>query len=115
MHTGRFIIVFLGFVFLLIVIFASKNIAGLMRDRFGRFLPTNVPGKNLVSPTPIPLLTPSIEKRSTSIPYETKTSTNGDEIPATGPEALAWIVISGSLSGGLILNKYSKKITWKNN
>lgn len=101
MASNRLILIFLGFIFLIIVILSSSRIAGGLRERFGKFLPTTntttetTPTLTMEAETPTPTLIPGT------------TSTPSGEIPATGPAELAYLILGGSLIAGLALKRMS--------
>ncbi len=101
MTSSRLILIFLGFIFLIIVILSSSKIAGALRERFGKFLPT---ANTTVETTPTPTIeaetpTPSLIPGATSTP--------SGEIPSTGPSELAYFILGGSLIAGLALKRIS--------
>lgn len=103
MTSSRLILIFLGFIFLIIVILSSNRIAGFLRERFGKFLPANnttvettpTPTSFMEGETPTPTLIPGT------------TSTPSGEIPSTGPTELAYLILGGSLVVGLAFKKVS--------
>ncbi len=111
MSSSRIILLFLGFIFIIIVILSSAKIAGGLRARFGKF----IPGGTVTSDISI---TPSAAPTATLTPKPTVTapSTNkggqpisksspASETPATGPRETAWLIISGSLLTGIVIRK----------
>src|SRR3989338_1191000 len=109
MTSSRLILLFLGFIFLVIVILSSNRIAAGVRDRFGKFLPfiKSESATQAIPPTP----TPTIKKTAfISIPTPTliiygEKSTNSSEIPATGLNNVVWLILGGSLTLGGIFKK----------
>lgn len=102
MTSSRLILIFLGFIFLIIVILSSGRIAGGLRDRFGKFLPISKTATTEVTPTP----TIEAETPTPTIVAGT-TSTPSGQIPATGPAELAYFILGGSLIAGLALKRIS--------
>lgn len=107
MTSSKLILIFLGFIFLIIVILSSSRISAALRSRFGKLIPainTNTEG---LTPTP------TIEVSETPTPTPTivygRGTTNrnnsGKNIPATGPADLAWLVLGGSFLTGVVLKK----------
>jgi len=123
MSSSRIILVFLGFIFVIIVILSSGRIAAALRARLGQFFPFMKSTSLTTSPKVSPTLTPSaVYKISpTSIPsptlsafYGGQNTTKGGitttEIPATGPNDLAWVILGGSTAIGYSLKKLSSFI-----
>ncbi|MCJ7740794.1 hypothetical protein MUP32_05800 [Candidatus Microgenomates bacterium] len=130
MSSSRIILVFLGFIFIVIVILSSGRIAVALRSRLGQFFPF-MKSTSLTTPPKItPTLTPSaVYKISpTSMPsptlsafYGGQNTTKGGqnttkggvttaEIPATGPNDLLWVILGGSTAIGYSLKKLSNFI-----
>ncbi|OGG00382.1 hypothetical protein A2Y99_00825 [Candidatus Gottesmanbacteria bacterium RBG_13_37_7] len=114
MTSNRLALIFLGFIFLIIVILTSSKIAGFLRTRFARFLPSNLKLTKQITPTPTPtvklILQPTIIptvslQSASSVGTRNKSSSNG-EIPATGPAEISYLVLGGSMLGGFILKKF---------
>lgn len=105
MTSSRLILIFLGFIFLIIVILSSKQIAKALRDRFGRLLPAAKVTTEEIAPTP------TIIEAETPTPTpetkEQKETTSVKEVPATGPNDMLWIVLGGSLIAGITLKKFT--------
>lgn len=118
MSSTRTILIFLGFIFLIIVIISSGKIAGALRDRLGKI----IPGFTLSSGVKLtPTVTPTKSSAPTVTPTPTsqakyqsnaKSSVSG-EIPATGPESFSYILISASLLGGIYLKRFAKRSNLK--
>lgn len=116
MSSSRLILIFLGFIFLIIILLSSNKIATALRSRFGKFVPTlNVSGK--ISPTPTPtmaLKTPTPTKLPTITAGQTGRFGGGEkgsppgEIPATGPSEVVWLILTGSALVGVTLKKLSR-------
>lgn len=108
MTSSRIILIFLGFIFLIIVILSSSQISGVLRQRFGSFIPTLKPSIEEIVPTPT---TPFIEEKllapTPSIIYSGggKKGDLAGEIPATGPEDFFWVILGGSFLIGVALKK----------
>jgi len=104
MTSSRFILIFLGFIFLIIIILSSSRISGALQKRFGNIFP---PLKLYSTPTPTPTI-PIVEQPT---PTPTRVynygafSSPSSEIPATGPELISIILISGSFLTGISLKK----------
>lgn len=99
MTSSRFILIFLGFIFLIIVLLAGNRIAAGLRAQFGKFLPSTK--QTQITPTPtIGELSPTPTLTSSG-----QGSTSSSEIPATGPENLVWLILGGSLLSGITLKK----------
>lgn len=108
MTSNKLILIFLGFIFLIIVILSSSRISQALRSRFGNLVPSLKPTTEDITPTPIfetetPTPTPTVI-------YGQKGNTNSAKnIPATGPEDLAWLVLAGSFLTGFTLKRISSK------
>lgn len=103
MTSSRLILIFLGFIFLIIIILSSNRIAASLRERFGKFLPTT---NTTVDITPTPTMESEAGTPTPTLIPET-TSTPSGEIPATGPSDLAYFILGGSLIAGLALKRIS--------
>ncbi|OGG26411.1 hypothetical protein A2960_06045 [Candidatus Gottesmanbacteria bacterium RIFCSPLOWO2_01_FULL_39_12b] len=103
MLSSRLILIFLGIIFLIIVILSSSRIAGSLRQRFGSFIPT-IRQSAETTPTPTPF-----EETGTPTPtfYFKITGTPANQIPATGPADLLWLTLGGCLIAGLSLRKFT--------
>jgi hypothetical protein len=113
MSSSRLILIFLGFIFLIIVILTSGQIAGALRSRFGNFIPggTKVAG---ISPTPSPAkspvkptITPTSGAGNGAVYRNNKIDTN--QTPATGPADLALALMGAGSGLGYLLRKISSK------
>jgi len=109
MTSTRIILVFLGFIFLVIIILSSNKIGAALRAKLGKFLPSVKPPYEQISPTPtlIPTFTPTPTIQKPNTISNGKNTTPSNEIPATGPESGVYIVLGGSLILGLTLKKYA--------
>lgn len=111
MSSTRTILIFLGFIFLIIVILSSGKIAGVLRDRFGKFIPgLTMSSGAKITPTVTPLKTPT---PTLTIAPNNQTAvksppTAPDEIPSTGPENIVYVLISSGFLGGWYLKKLSQ-------
>lgn len=113
MTSSRLILIFLAFIFLIIIILSSTRISNSLRSRFGNMVPSLKPTTDEITPTPTveeqvqtPTPTPTI--------FYGKTTTNGkivQNIPATGPADLVWLVLGGSFFTGVTLKKITSKIS----
>ncbi|MBI3954912.1 hypothetical protein HY338_00580 [Candidatus Gottesmanbacteria bacterium] len=114
MSSSRIILIFLGFIFIIIVILSSTKIAGALRARFGKFIPggtvtsdisltpTNIMPTITITPKPTNKVSvPSTNKGGQPVSKSSPTS----ETPATGPAETAWLIISGSLLTGIGIRK----------
>lgn len=113
MTSSRLILIFLGFIFVIIVILTSSKIAGALRSRFGGFFPpintTTTETTEEISPAPTLVLSPDL-RRDEGLVEEGQikvTSTPSGNIPATGPAEVMWFLLFGSLLGGISLRKFS--------
>lgn len=117
MTSSKLILIFLGFIFLIIVILSSNRIAGSLRTRFGKFLPSIKRSAETISPTPTPTFEVKAKAPTPTVVYGEKigdsTTIPNGEIPATGPADLFYIVIGGSLLAGLSLKKLTTTTTWR--
>lgn len=107
MTSNRLILIFLGVILFIIVGLSSRQIGGVLRQRFARFLPPLRPTTTEVTPTPtfiireeVPTLTPA-----PAVVYGGEKGAPPGEIPATGPEDLLWLVLGGSFLIGVSLRK----------
>lgn len=111
MTTNRLILIFLGIIFLIIIILGSNRIATSLRQRFANFLPKVSPTVTLEEVTPTPISFGSLKPTITPISSPkvagttTAKSTANSEIPATGPTDFAWLILGGSGLVGLALKK----------
>jgi hypothetical protein len=103
MSSTRFILIFLGFIFIIIVILSSQKIAGGLRERFGGIIPFPKATNEEVTPTPS---ASGFEEETTPTPtLILGSSTPSGEIPATGPAEVAYFILGGSLFLGALLRK----------
>lgn len=132
MTSSRFILIFLGFIFVIIVLLTSSRIAGALRSRFGKLIPSIFPITASSSPTPkISQITPNVLPSPTSYasrfptgtpkggsnaptaqrdaPDGASQSSQTGETPATGPETLLYALLGGSFLTGSLLKRYSKR------
>lgn len=108
MSSNRLILIFLGIIFLIIVILTSSRIAGTLRQKFSAFLPsmsvtTLTPTPTVTQKTFTPTPTPARQTGGTA----TANSTPNGEIPATGTSDWIWLLLGGSLLVGISLNRLS--------
>ncbi len=111
MSSSRIILLFLGFIFIIIVILSSAKIASGLRARFGKFIPGGTVTSDIsITPSVVPTVTltpkptvaaPSTNKGGQPVSKSSPTS----ETPATGPAETAWLIISGSLLTGIVIRK----------
>lgn len=121
MSSSKLILIFLGFIFLAIILLSSNKIATSLRGRFGKIFPTlNVASKITPTPTPtIALKTPTPTKLPTTVTNQTGRFSGGEkgsptsEIPATGPAEVMWLILGGSAAAGVVLTKISHRSTLK--
>lgn len=122
MSSSRLVLIFLGIILVVIVILTSNRIAAFLKSRFGNLVP---PLKfSAVETTPTPSPTPTIRLTLTPTEIPTTTTKGGvkiyptmptgkstptGQIPSTGPEELAYVLIGGSAGLGFILKKISSK------
>lgn len=107
MTSSRLILIFLGFIFVIIVILTSSRIAGSLRSRFGGFFPTvNTTTTEEISATPPPPAETPAPAPITPPGKEKVTSTPGGTIPATGPPEIMWFLLGASFLSGLSLRKF---------
>ena len=114
MTSSRLILIFLAFIFLIIILLSSNRIATTLRSKFGKMIPSLSPITDNITPTPTiieetptPVLSPT-----PTIVYGNgiKRSTNAAKnIPATGPEDLAWLILGGSFFSGIVLKRITAK------
>jgi hypothetical protein len=124
MSSSKLILFFIGIILLIIIILSSNKLGIFFRQKFGKYLPSTLSPASKVSPTPIrmfisPTATPVIynsainnNSKKSQVYYSGK-STSSDQIPATGPENILYLLLSGSMITGFTLNKIasrSKKI-----
>lgn len=110
MTSSRLILIFLGFIFVIIVILTSSKIAGALRSRFGGFFPPiNTTTTEEISPAPTLVLSPDVRRDEGLVEEEQikVTSTPSGNIPATGPAEIMWLLLGVSLLSGLSLRKFS--------
>ncbi len=110
MTSSRLILIFLGFIFVIIVILTSNKISSAIRQRFGKYLPSTQVITEGVTPTPT-----IVEVTASPTPFDysgnssTNSSTPTGEIPATGPNDLMWLILVTSLIAGLSFKKFGSK------
>jgi hypothetical protein len=120
MTSSKLILFFIGIILLIVVILSSNKIGVFLRDKFGRFLPSSIVQTAKISPTPIKSLTPTINPITTITPNvqvynNTGVSKGGiqsspsNQIPATGPEELVYVIISGSFFTGFAINRLASR------
>lgn len=121
MSSSRIILLFLGFIFIIIVILSSAKIAGGLRARFGKYLPGGTITSDIsITPEVMPTLTLTPEPTTTA-PVTNKggqpvsKSSPTSETPATGPAETAWLIISGSLLTGIGIRNFGSLKTVKKN
>lgn len=113
MTSSRLILIFLGFIFLIIVILSSSRISAALRTRFGKMVPSLNPTVEDASLTPTPTLEMATSTPTPTIVYGGGVSKGGTasakNIPATGPADLVWLVLGGSFFAGVTLKKITAK------
>ncbi len=114
MTSSRLILIFLGFIFLIIVILSSSRISAALRSRFGKFLPPLTPTveETSLTPTPTVLETPTptiVYGRGTNGTSNKSGTASAKTIPAAGPADTVWLLLAGSFSAGVILKKIAGK------
>lgn len=105
MTSSRLVLIFLGIIFLIIIILSSGRIAGALRSRFASYIPNIRPAESEIIPTP------SLETDSPTpsvTPILSQKSSPNSEIPATGPNSIIWLILGSSLIAGIILKKAVK-------
>ena len=104
MTSSRLILIFLGIIFLIIIILSSGKIAGALRERFASFIPNLKPAEEL---TPTPTVEMETPTPTITLSYPRPSSSQSGEIPATGPNNIVWLVLGTSLVTGIGLKKLS--------
>lgn len=111
MTSSKLILIFLGFIFLIIVILSSSRISAALRARFGKIIPSIKTSTEDQTPTPTPTIeitdTPTLTPTSVYGRGATNKNNSSKNIPDTGPADLVWLVLGGSFLTGV----YIKKIT----
>lgn len=97
MTSTRLILVFLGIIFLIIVVLAGRRIASNLQNSLAGL---NIPGFRGAQITLTP--TPTV--------MEKKDSSDNGEIPATGPSEVVYLLISGGIIGGTVLRLAAKNL-----
>lgn len=123
MSSSRIILLFLGFIFIIIVILSSAKIAGGLRQRFGKFIPGGTVTSDIsITPSIMPTVTLTPQPTNkVSAPSTNKggqpvsKSSPASETPATGPAETAWLIISGSLLTGIGIRKLASLKAVKKN
>src|SRR3989338_6898370 len=116
MTSSRLILIFLGIIFLMIIILSSNRVIKGLRDRIGSILPVGKTAVQKTTPTPLPTKV-MISITPTSTPSPKTGAVSGEQItkggvkqiPSTGATELAWLVIGGGSLIGLTLRKISRK------
>ena len=116
MTSSRLILVFLGIIFLMIIILSSNRVIKGLRDRIGSFLPVGKPAVQKTIPTPSPTkvmisITPSSTQSPKAGTVQGEQTTKGGvkQIPSTGATEIAWLAIGGSSLVGYTLRRISRK------
>lgn len=113
MTSTRLILVFLGIIFLIIVVLAGRRISTNLKNSLAGL---NIPGFRgaQITLTPTPTVTGEakggVVPTMTPVVLEKKESSDNGEIPATGANEIAYFVISGGLIGGAVLRKVTGKL-----
>lgn len=110
MTSSKLILIFLAFIFFLIVVLSSSKIANFLRSRFGSMVPSISPISEDITPTPSIIETTLTPTPTIVYGNGYRTETKGGivrTIPASGPEDLAWLILGGSFSAGIVLKKIS--------
>lgn len=124
MTSSKFILIFLGFIFVVVVLLTSNRIAGALRDRFGKLIPPlSFLSAADTTPTPVPSPTVYVSRFPTGTASSGTTTTKGGlvntpeakstptgETPATGPETFIYLLLGGSFLAGSLLKKQSKNV-----
>lgn len=123
MSSNRLVFLFLGIIFLVIIILSSSRIASTLRGWFGKYIPPSFQGITL-SITPIVTAIPTkiaqapsptlIPKNEGNVIGTTK-GTPSTQIPATGPQEVVWFLVGASATGAIVLRKLEKVISLKKN
>jgi hypothetical protein len=121
MSSNRLALLFLGFILIIVLVLSSKRIAGFLRSRFSRFLPSSITTEEQITPTPTPIssLVDITKKgklqKSTPTPIRSpqialkKGAPPTGEIPATGPAEVVWMLLGSGAAGGIIIRKLSSR------
>lgn len=110
MTSSRLILIFLAFIFLIIVILSSNRISAALRARFAGILPSMNATTEDITPTPTTAETPTPTPTIVYGGGSTKNgASNAKNIPATGPQDFALLVLGGSLFIGVTLTRISAK------
>jgi hypothetical protein len=106
MSSSRLILIFLGFILVIIVILTSGQIAGALKKRFGNVIPQAKVISENITPTPTEEPTP------TETPFYNgkKGGSVNNEIPATGPADIVYLLLGGSMATGFVFKKLSSKV-----
>jgi len=113
MTSSRLILLFLGIIFLLILILSSNKIGGFLHQKFGRFLPSfKPPFEEVITPSPTfspsPSPSPTQAKKKELLPSPTiEEGARPPEIPATGAKEDLTFLLIGSLLLGVLIRKIS--------
>lgn len=115
MSSSRLILIFLGFIFLIIVILTSNQIAAGLRKKFGNIIPSPklISGATVTpSVSPKMTVTPTLSPSGNGI-YNGSSkggikSTPSGQTPATGPEDFAYLILGGSAGIGFIFKRFSR-------
>ena len=111
MLSNKIILIFLGIIFLIIIILSSQRLSGGLKNRLSGLFPGV---KSIPTVSPIPSTTPSPTRHPTAISNaqeQIKNNQNGQngvsQIPSTGADPLSLALIATFASGGLILKRLS--------
>lgn len=110
MLSNRLILIFLGVIFVIIIVLSSQKLSAGIKSRFGGLLPATRPVPTLAVPLPQAAAqklnpTPTLARFGNT---NNKTvSSSVAQIPSTGPADLSLGVIASFAGFGLILRKLS--------
>ncbi|OGG14519.1 hypothetical protein A2773_05570 [Candidatus Gottesmanbacteria bacterium RIFCSPHIGHO2_01_FULL_39_10] len=116
MLSNRIILIFLGIIFLIIIILSSQRLSGGLKSRLSGLFPGVKPIPT-VSPTPTPFRsTPTPTRTQTAAGFAQQQTKGGQyvqngvsEIPSTGADVLSLGLLASLGSGGIILKKLTSR------
>lgn len=109
MSSSRLILIFLGFILVIIVILTSSQIAGALKKRFGNIVPQTKVISVSITATPTPTEEPTPTPTETIAYNGKKGGSVTNEIPATGPADIVYLMLGGSMVVGFAFKKLSSK------
>lgn len=113
MVSNRLILVFLGIIFILIVVFSGNRIAQTFKSGLARIFPRTQIGSGSVTPSPTPRLlgnfTSPTPKNGFTKGEQTTAPPETEQIPSTGPQEITYVLFGGSALVGILTRYLTRK------